>query len=65
MYASALGLQDATKTTFKSPARLESMMQDIPLQLSPEDKVRPSIILRICTFLYLISWYIGRFSLIL
>ncbi|OEH80544.1 putative UDP-N-acetylglucosamine pyrophosphorylase [Cyclospora cayetanensis] len=31
--------KDASKTSFKSPARLESMMQDLPLLLSSDDKV--------------------------
>lgn len=42
--------KDATKKEFKSPARLESMMQDLPLQLAPEDKVGFVEIPRWCCF---------------
>ncbi|KAL8450764.1 hypothetical protein Emag_003052 [Eimeria magna] len=42
--------QDASKTAFKSPARLESMMQDLPLQLRPEDKVGFVELPRWCCF---------------
>ncbi|CDJ45295.1 UDP-N-acetylglucosamine pyrophosphorylase, putative [Eimeria tenella] len=42
--------KDETKTSFKSPARLESMMQDLPLQLSPEDKVGFVELPRWCCF---------------
>lgn len=42
--------KDATKTAFKSPARLESMMQDLPLQLSPDYKVGFVELPRWCCF---------------
>ncbi|KAL8436521.1 hypothetical protein ACSSS7_001658 [Eimeria intestinalis] len=42
--------KDASKTAFKSPARLESMMQDLPLQLRQEDKVGFVELPRWCCF---------------
>ncbi|KAL8425589.1 hypothetical protein Efla_004424 [Eimeria flavescens] len=42
--------KDSNKTAFKSPARLESMMQDLPLQLHPDDKVGFVELPRWCCF---------------
>ncbi|NQY33025.1 MAG: UTP--glucose-1-phosphate uridylyltransferase [Coraliomargarita sp.] len=41
---------DATKTTFKKPTRLETMMQDLPKLFGPEEKVGVSIFNRRWSF---------------
>ena len=41
---------DATKTTFKKPTRLETMMQDLPKSFEPKDKVGVSLFNRRWSF---------------